>query len=81
MEFYQFMTAMMSAPFDKDKCDDCGGLGLKQVICCNGFECGCRGMPIDFTECGCGCDIVSEEMLLSLLPATCQDLVDIGLKS
>lgn len=50
----EFMRGMCNAPWDDDKCGSCGGAGLKAVYCCNGAECGCRGMPIDFVVCGCG---------------------------
>ena len=51
IDYSKFMRAMINAPWDDDKCGTCGGNGLKAVYCCNGFECSCRGMPIDFVRC------------------------------
>lgn len=55
MDYCDFMRGMCNAPWDNDKCDQCGGTGLIPAYCCSGTECGCRGMPIDFVECWC-CD-------------------------
>ena len=49
-----FMIGMRNAPWDSDKCARCGGTGLKPVYCCSGFECGCRGLPVNFEPCECG---------------------------
>jgi len=37
------------------ECPDCGGSGIVGLRCCGGFECGCRGMPIDFVACQKAC--------------------------
>ena len=39
--------------YNRKKCVECGGIGLTPEMCCNGYECGCQGMPIDFKV---GCD-------------------------
>lgn len=36
-------------------CPDCGGTGIMPIICCSGYECGCRGQPVDFDRCPRGC--------------------------
>jgi hypothetical protein len=63
--YHEFMSGMCNAPWDDDKCGKCGGIGLKPVWCCNGLECGCRGMPVDFVECDCGCTQPTEEQIRS----------------
>ncbi len=34
--------------FDSTKCSECGGTGIVPQGCCDGRECGCMGMPVDF---------------------------------
>ena len=53
IDFRTYMRGLCNAPWDNDKCGDCGGTGLTPEICCNGTNCGCLGLPIDFTECHC----------------------------
>lgn len=63
LDYCTMMSGLCSAPWDDDKCGVCGGVGLKPIICCNGFECGCRGMPVDFKECGCGIEQPKSETI------------------
>ncbi len=58
-----FMRGMCNAPFDYDKCEECGGTGLKPIMCCMGSDCGCRGMPVDFSDCKCGCEQPTDEQI------------------
>lgn len=34
--------------YDYSICNDCGGTGLSAIMCCNGKDCGCHGLPMDF---------------------------------
>lgn len=34
--------------YNKDGCKSCNDTGCIPVYCCNGYECNCMGMPIDF---------------------------------
>lgn len=54
-DFGEFMTAMCNAPknLDPNACDKCNGYGLEAKHCCNGVDCGCWGLPIDYTPCEC----------------------------
>jgi hypothetical protein len=66
LTYSEFMDGMMNAPFNKSKCEHCGGVGLKPTYCCSGManmECGCRGMPIDFKQCSCGSPEPSKEQI------------------
>lgn len=63
LDFPTFMHGMMNAPWDDDKCGDCGGTGGKPDWCCNGHMCGCRGMPIDFGPCNCGSEQPSSDKI------------------
>lgn len=47
MDYITFMNGLSQALYDKNICKDCGGTGWKPLMCCNGRECGCMGMPID----------------------------------
>jgi hypothetical protein len=63
------MIGMTNAPFDVSKCPHCGGTGLEPIICCSGYECGCRGQPVDFKMCGwCDYPPVTEEMIFTWIP-------------
>jgi len=64
IEFREFMLGLMSAPFDYAKCKKCGGVGLAAVTCCNGLECGCQGMPIDFKPCVCGLPAPPDDQIM-----------------
>ena len=66
LDFPEFMHALMSAPFEPDKCSDCGGLGLELLGCCSGRECGCMGMTVDYKVCGCGIKPITEDELLKI---------------
>ena len=61
--YVEFMQAMSVAPVDGSKCITCGGLGLEPILCCDGRECCCRGMPTDYDTCKCGTKEPSEEQL------------------
>lgn len=63
LPYPEFMRGMCNAPWDYDKCKSCGGNGFRPVICCNGFECGCMGMPVDFVACDCDCDKPTSEQI------------------
>lgn len=63
LTFTEFMRGMGSAPWEPQICEDCGGNGLKPVMCCDGRECGCMGMPVDFEPCGCGISPPSDEQI------------------
>ena len=65
--YCQFMKACYSLPFDISKCEDCGGSGVVPDMCCNGMECGCMGLPVDYGPCGCGIPFPSDEKLLEVL--------------
>ena len=64
--FGWFMRTMELVEFSVDKCNDCGGSGLKSVGCCSGHECGCMGGLTEYKECGCGIDEVSDKELYEL---------------
>lgn len=66
IDFPTYMKGLLNAPFDISKCDTCGGLGVVPVMCCSGLpnECGCMGMPIDFTGClNCSCEEPKEDLI------------------
>jgi hypothetical protein len=63
----EYMRGMCKAPWDDDKCGMCGGVGMKPTYCCNGSDCGCRGMPVDFLPCNCGADEPTNAMIKSWL--------------
>ncbi len=67
LSYSEFMNGMCNAPFDRNKCEKCGGNGLKPVMCCSGAreECGCRGMPTDFICCECGTSRPTNEQIRS----------------
>lgn len=58
MPMGEWMTAVMEALeaeyHDPHDCERCGGIGVEPVMCCDGRECGCMAMPIDFRTCSCG---------------------------
>lgn len=69
ISFSEFMLGMVNAPFDHNVCDKCGGLGAEPVMCCDGRECGCRGMPVDFRKCNsCKSIIPSDHIIKSYIP-------------
>jgi len=65
LDFVEFMAGMNSAPWEYQICEHCGGNGLKPVMCCDGRECGCMGMPVDFILCGCGIAPPSAEDIMT----------------
>ncbi len=54
IDFPTYMRGLCNAPWDSSQCGDCGGNGLRPVMCCNGRDCGCLGMPTEFVDCDCG---------------------------
>lgn len=69
MDYPEFMRASMkytSLHWNDDECGVCGGSGLHAKFCCNGFECGCQGMPVDFEQCECGATQPTDEQLSSI---------------
>ena len=54
ISFGVYMRGLCRAPGDYNICKECGGIGLKPIYCCDGRECGCYGLPIDFVDCECG---------------------------
>lgn len=46
--FMQKTMAYIKKYADFSICDNCGGIGIHAVMCCNGDMCGCKGMPVDF---------------------------------
>jgi len=67
LDYVKFMNGVMAAPRQYGSCLHCGGLGLKADMCCSGYECGCRGLPIDFVDCGCGATPPSDRTILKWL--------------
>ena len=63
LDYCEFMKGMCNATGDRDVCGKCGGNGLAAVGCCSGFECGCRGMPVDFIPCDCGSEPPTNEQI------------------
>lgn len=63
LDFSTFMKGMICIEPDFDKCEECGGLGFKPIMCCNGYECGCMGLPCDYEKCECEADPPSEERI------------------
>ncbi len=53
---YDCYQQLKAVTFCYDLCDKCGGTGVHAVQCCNGYECGCMGMPVDFEACPNGCN-------------------------
>ena len=67
--YSDFMLGMTNAPMDFSMCAVCGGTGFRPVMCCDGFECGCRGMPVDFDKCSnCESTSASDEKIISWIP-------------
>ena len=50
-DYDSFMRWAYDQPYDKNACESCGGSGVVGYQCCNGYECSCHGMPIDFGAC------------------------------
>lgn len=70
MDFPDFMRAMSKAPFNLDKCEACGGLGLYPIMCCSGLheQCGCMGLPTNYLPCSyCSSPEPTEQQLLEWL--------------
>ena len=61
--YVTFMRGMYDAPRDYDKCEHCGGTGFVAVMCCNGSDCGCNGLPHDFEDCPNKCDKLTDEQI------------------
>ena len=66
--YADFMRGMTNAPFDREKCDECGGTGFIPIFCCDGEHCGCKALPVDFKDCDCSCPIASDELIYSWIP-------------
>jgi hypothetical protein len=47
-EFMEKTTRFLQEYADYKICDVCGGTGIKAVVCCNGQDCACMGLPVDF---------------------------------
>ena len=58
-----FMKGMINAPFDREKCEECGGTGYVGLTCCSGIDCGCRALPTEFVDCECGCEQPSDSQI------------------
>ena len=63
MDYCTFMKGLCNAYIDTHICIKCGGTGYAPVMCCSGHMCGCKGMPVDFEECECGSEKVSEDQI------------------
>lgn len=69
LDFSEFMQGMINAPFTESICKTCGGTGFKPVMCCNGYECGCHGLPVDFQECDkCKSEKLSDDAIRNFIP-------------
>lgn len=68
MNYSDFMRGMTNMPFEYSKCVKCGGTGYIPIFCCNGMHCGCQGGAVDFEECDCECEKVSEDLINSCIP-------------
>jgi hypothetical protein len=51
LSYPEFMQASLLAPRETLLCSECGGSGIELLDCCSGFECGCRGIPVDAIKC------------------------------
>jgi len=63
LDYPTFMQGLVAAPYDNSRCESCGGTGWRSVLCCNGYMCGCQGMPVDFKPCPEGCAPATEEQI------------------
>jgi hypothetical protein len=65
LSFSDFMCGLVfHAPFDFEKCETCGGLGYKALMCgCGDLLCGCNGLPYDFEVSECGCPPVPDDQI------------------
>ena len=65
MDYCEWMRGLCNAPWFDKMCIDCGGVGLKPVICCTSWsmDCGCMGTPVDFEKCDCDNTIPSNEQI------------------
>ena len=70
LPYPEYMRGLCNAPRDDSKCNQCGGIGLKPVVCCSGQECVCKGMPVDFVECDCGSELPTDEQIWTWVPRT-----------
>jgi len=64
IDFCDFMYGLIYAEYKKTDCHKCYGLGAIGDMCCDGRECGCRGMPTDFSPCDCGVEFPSDTQIL-----------------
>jgi hypothetical protein len=64
MEFVDVMRALDRMPaVAGHPCEKCFGIGAVGVRCCDGRECGCMGMAVDYQPCDCGTPFPTEEQL------------------
>ena len=66
--YVDFMRGMTNMPFNYNKCDKCGGTGYIPIFCCSGVDCGCQSRAVDFKECDCECEKVSEDIIIECIP-------------
>jgi hypothetical protein len=70
MDFGDYMRAMDKLPGVPDHpCNECCGTGAVAMMCCNGRECGCMGLPVDYQPCECGAPFPTEEQLAKYVPS------------
>ena len=51
MDYSQYMNEMLDlsrAFWNHGLCESCGGTGIYPIMCCDGYMCGCKGLPYDF---------------------------------
>lgn len=64
-ELYNILVYGKNLPsLDYNKCNQCGGLGVIYLTCCNSNDCGCLGLPYDFDNCDCSIKFPSITQLL-----------------
>lgn len=69
MDFGDYMRALDRMPaVAGHPCDKCFGLGVVAVRCCDGRECGCYGMAVDYTPCDCGTPTPTDEQIQKYVP-------------
>ena len=68
ISYSDFMRGMTNVPFDYGKCEKCGGTGYMHIFCCDGRMCGCQGGAVDFKECDCSCQKLSNEYIIQCIP-------------
>ena len=82
MDYAAHMNGLMAAPYDPNECIECGGSGAMAVMCCPGRECGCHGLPTEFTECNlCDRPFPKEEQIANWLASVQPERAQTGQES